>query len=103
MDDDVYKWVNDRQHMVVPIDERIQSVVKQILAAHRKLVDTHKNRHLADPFVIALAHLENGAVVSGEVRSPNLAKNPRIPDVCENMGIPHVRFVDMLRNQGWTF
>lgn len=103
LDEGAYKWVKDQPTMVVPVDGKIQPVVSSILAANRKLVDTQKNRHHADPFVIALASLENGTVVSGEVRSANPMKNPRIPDICDSLGIPHIKLVELLRQQGWSF
>lgn len=66
IEDDAYRWVKDRQqYMVFPMDNRIQSVVRQILDTHKRLVDTHRGRHHADPFVVALASVENGTVVSG--------------------------------------
>jgi uncharacterized protein DUF4411 len=89
--------------MVIPIDDKIQPIVSQILTTHRRLVDTRKNRSMADPFVIALAHVENGAVVSTELRSLNPQRKPNIPDVCDDMRIPHLTLVDVLRRQGWTF
>jgi len=64
-----------------------------------KLVNTQKNRHQADPFVIALAKIENGIVVSGEWPSRNLER-PKVPDVCNALGVPHIRLVEMLRREG---
>ena len=103
IDDDVHKWVKDQPQMVVPVDDKIQPVVSQILKTHRRLIDTRKNRSMADPFVIALAYVENGAVVSTELPSTSPSKKPHIPDVCADMGISHLTLVDVLRQQGWTF
>jgi len=101
MDDDLYNWMKKRPHMVVPVDGRVQPVVSQVLAAHPRLVNTQRGRSQADPFVIALARVENGVVVSGEMRSGNLNR-PKVPDVCDALGIRHIRLVDMFREQGWT-
>lgn len=103
IEDDIHAWVKERPHMIVAIDGNIQPIVTQILTTHRRLVDTRKNRSLADPFVIALAYVENCAVVSTELRSTNPKKKPNIPDVCDDMDIPHYTLVDVLRHQGWTF
>jgi len=100
-DDEVYRWVKMRPRLVIPIDGPIQVEAKRILNAHPKLVNTQKNRHQADPFVIALAIVENGTVVSGELPSRNLTR-PKVPDVCEALGIRHLRLVDMLRREGIT-
>ena len=58
----------------------------------------------ADPFLIARAILNgpNWYVVSSE--SPangNAHKNPNIPFVCEQLKVKHIRFLDMLRIEGW--
>lgn len=99
--DEVYEWLKTRPNMVVPIDGTIQPVVNQVLAAHPRLVNTQRGRSQADPFVIALARIENGVVVSGEHRSHNLNR-PKVPDVCDDLGIPCMRLIDMFRQQGWT-
>lgn len=100
-DDEVYQWVRAQSNMVVPLDEAIQLEVGFILNTYPRLVNTQKGRSQADPFVIGLARLVNGVVVSGEGRR-NL-KNPKVPDVCDDMGIPHIRLVDLLIQQGFTF
>lgn len=100
-EDEVYEWLKNRPHMVVPVDGQIQVEVSQILTAHPRLVNTQKNRSQADPWVIALARVENGVVVSGELRSYNLDR-PKVPDVCDALGVPHMRLVDMFRQQGWS-
>lgn len=100
-DDEVYRWVKAQSNMVVPVDHQIQIEVSFIMNAYPKLVDPQRNRSQADPFVIALARLVDGVVVSGERRRS--LKNPKVPDVCDDMGIPHIRFVDLLSQQGFTF
>jgi hypothetical protein len=100
-DDEVYRWVKAQANMVVPIDDQIQIEVSFILNAYPRLVNTQRNRSQADPFVIALARLVDGVVVSGEGRRS--LKNPKVPDVCDDMGIPHMRLVDVLSQQGFTF
>jgi hypothetical protein len=84
-----------------PIDESIQIEVSFTLNSIPRLVNTQKNRSQADPFVIALARLVNGVVVSGEGRRS--LKNPKVPDVYDDMGIPHMKLVDVLSRQGFTF
>lgn len=100
-DDEVYQWVKAQPNMVVPIDDLIQIEVSFILNSYPRLVNTQKNRSQADPFVIGLARLVNGVVVSREGRRS--LKNPKVPDVCDDMGIPHIRLVDVLSQQGFTF
>jgi len=102
-DDEVHEWTKKhRAEMFVPIDERQQEQVAEILASHERLVDTRKNRSGADPFVIALALLEGCAVVTGEGRTGKLEK-PNIPDVCEAVGVRCISLLDLFREQGWRF
>jgi len=68
-DDGIHKWMLTNKDVVVPIDEKIQSIVSELLAEHPRLVDTHRNRSQADPFVIATAEcLPDATVVTGEKR-----------------------------------
>jgi len=101
-DDGLYRWVHDRQRLCVPIDEAIQSIVSSILAQHKQIIDTRKNRSGADPFVIALAKVEGGAVVTGE-RPTGRLQRPNIPDVCDAMGMRWLNLLQLFREQGWTF
>lgn len=101
-DDELLKWAKARPKMFVSIDCMIQVAVKEILANHPRLLDTKKNRSGADPFVIALAKVCNGRVLTDE-RSSNSTKNPRIPDVCSSMGIPCIRLLDLIREKQWVF
>lgn len=101
-DDEVYAWAKEREKMFVPIDERIQPLVTQILERFEKLLDTRRNRSAADPFVIALAQLEGGSVVSGEGTTGKLDR-PNIPDVCAELKVPCINLLQMIRREGWTF
>ena len=75
---------------------------RTVLAGHPKLVGKGGQRNLADSFVIGLALARSGIVVTQETRTNNLEK-PRIPDVCEAMGVRCVDLVGFIRDQGWTF
>jgi len=101
--DDVYEWAREHRHMFISIDLRIQAVVKQILGQHKKLIDQRKGRSGADPFVIALAKLRGCAVLTAEKPSNNPEKRPRIPDVCDALGIKWLNVLELFREQGWTF
>ena len=54
----------------------------------------------ADSFVIAAAQFRSLLVVTGEKRSTG---RPKIPDVCDQMGIQHMSFLRMLQQEGWRF
>ena len=100
--DKAYEWACQRNHMFVPADERIQEAVRSILRDHKKLIDTRRNRSGADPFVIALALVKRLSVVTGENLSGSLER-PKIPDVCEALGIRWLSMVELFREQEWQF
>ncbi len=101
-DDEVYAWALGRRAMFRPIDATIQIAVTEILRDHPRLVDTRRHRSGADPFVIALAKIENAGVVTAEKHSGVLSK-PNIPDVCDALGIRCLDLLGLFREQGWVF
>lgn len=103
-DDGLHDWLKARKDVIVPIDEEIQGIVVQLLAQYPRLVDTHRNRSQADPFVIATAERlgKDSVVVTGEKPRGKL-DTPKIPDVCDARGIRWISFLDMLRELGWRF
>lgn len=101
-DDELLQWVDDYEDFFVPIDEPIQLEVIAILAAHPKLIHVGRGRSGADPFVIALAGLQDDCTVVCEEGNGSPTK-PRMPDVCAALGVRCIRLVDMISEQGWTF
>lgn len=99
-DDKVFEWARERRSMFLPIDEDIQLFVADILRKYDRLVNTQKGRSAADPFVIALAQQHGCTVVTGESRSYKLHR-PKIPDVCDALGLKCIRMLDLFREQGW--
>lgn len=99
-DDDIHKWVKQRGAMIVPIDIEVQKHLAEIMTKYGRLVDTKKNRSGCDPWVIALARARGLIVVTGEKATGNL-KKPKIPDVCNDLGVPCIEIVDFFRKQGW--
>ena len=99
-DDDIHKWVKQRGAMIVPIDVKVQKHLAEIMTKYGRLVDTKKNRSGCDPWVIALARARGLIVVTGEKATGNL-KKPKIPDVCNDLGVPCVEIIDFFRKQGW--
>lgn len=101
-DDDVYAWVKEREGFLVPIDDEIQIAVAALLERFPRLVNTQRGRSLVDPWVIAVAQVKDAVVVNGEHRSHNLDR-PKIPDVCDALGIRCISLLDLMRELGWTF
>ncbi|MFM2177258.1 MAG: hypothetical protein RL015_1356 [Verrucomicrobiota bacterium] len=101
-DDGIHDWLKKRKEVIVPIDEKIQQIVSELLTEHPRLVDTFRQRSQADPFVIATAESLGAVVVTGEKARGKL-DIPKIPDVCEQREIPCISFLQMLRELGWRF
>lgn len=101
-DDGLHGWLKARKEVLVPIDRDIQRIVSELLRAHPRLVDTHRNRSQADPFVIATAEKLKAVVVTGE-KPRGKMDTPKIPDVCDARDIRCIPFLEMLRELGWKF
>jgi predicted nucleic acid-binding protein len=101
-DDDARQWADAQGDLFVPLELPIQQSAAQILNLHPRLVSQGGRRSAADPFVIALAMVHNGTVVTEETARGNLT-SPRIPDVCGDLGVPCLNLMGYIEAQGWTF
>ncbi|GAA5194019.1 DUF4411 family protein [Arthrobacter gyeryongensis] len=101
-DDDASSWASNQRELFCELDEEVQMATRDILRSHPKLVGAGTGRNGADPFVIALAMVTTGTVVTEEHFSGNLQK-PKIPDVCQAIGVPCVNLMGFIEGQGWTF
>ena len=100
--DPAYEWAKGHPGLFLPLDDRTQVLVAEILSKFQRLVDTKKGRTGADPFVIAVAKLKNATLVTNEVLTNNI-KKPNIPDVCAAMNIPSMNILQLIQAQGWVF
>jgi len=106
-DDDLSKWLKKSNIPVAEIDENVTNFLKMIFAAnpsHQNLVDNTKNRSLADPWVIAHAINVNAIVVTKEekITAINTTKI-KIPNVCDNMGIPWINDFQLIEKLNIVF
>jgi len=86
-DDELSKWINERPYFFQDINVPVQMNLRQIMASHGRLVDSIKQRSIADPWVIALAMAENAIVVTKETPSGLDTRRIKIPDVCMALGV----------------
>lgn len=101
-DDDASVWARSQSKLFCDLDEEVQMATRDILRSHPKLVGAGGGRNGADPFVIALAMVTTGTVVTEEHFSGNLQK-PKIPDVCQEIGVPCTNLMGFIESQGWKF
>lgn len=100
-EDSLYEWAKNQEKLFVPLSTEIQVIHTDIINAYPKLIDSSKNRSMCDPWVIALAQLHGGKVVTEESRGSE--KRPKIPDVCDALGIECLRIADLIEELNWSF
>jgi len=99
-------WASKRPKMFVPLDADIQVALASILShpEHCKLVKTKAIKTDADPFVIATAQVKGCAVVSNEKLLLDFSPTKtRIPNVCRDLGVRHLSFLEFIREQSWIY
>lgn len=101
-EDSVHDWAKSQTELFVALTADVQVAAREVLTAHPRLVGVGGGRNGADPFVIALARARDGVVVTEELLTGNIEK-PRIPDVCNAMGVRWLNLVRFVQEQGWTF
>ncbi len=98
-------WAKARSPLFVPLNELIGEA-QAIQNRFPGLRDPKAEYDEADAYVIALAKLYEGEVITGET-SFSEKKNPKrshyIPDVCRELGIPCISFLGLMRREKWKF
>lgn len=93
--------LGSRQGLFVPLDEAQMQAVADVVRECPGLVNEEADRGRADPFVVALARVRHGTVVTGE-RPRRAPMAPfKIPDACGRFGIPCLDWFGFLREVGW--
>ena len=99
-------WVKGHRELFhTPTTDELGFVAEIFKIAHFQMLVRKKEQLIgnpvADPFVIAKAEaLEEGCVVTQEVKKPNAA---RIPNVCEYFDIPCLNLEAFMENEKWRF
>lgn len=96
-------WAKDRKAIFEPTAEHLAEALK-IEGAYPGMKDPRAPYTEADAYVIAVAKLRGGIVVTQETSS-SMKKKPKqthyIPDVCSGLGIPCINILGMMRREGW--
>lgn len=101
--DELSEWIEKRKDKVVYTwDEPIQVAVVNIQRQFASLVDPNGPSG-ADPWVIALAKVVGGHVVTFEKKAGPGAKRVKIPNVCESLGISCLSVFDVIAREKWVF
>lgn len=99
------QWMRDRKDIVVPTSEVLGEALS-IQGQFTGLRDPKAEYEEADAYVIALAKVRGGIVVTQETPAAE-KRNPKrshfIPDVCRELGIPCISLLGLMRREGWRF
>lgn len=96
-------WADAHASVFVPTEKIINEAL-QIQQRFPGLLDPKAEYEEADAYVIALAKIRGGFVVTQETTAAE-KRNPKrshfIPDVCREMGIPCVNLLGLMRRENW--
>ena len=99
------QWTDDHAGIFVRTGELLEQA-QAIQGQFPGLLDPKAEFEEADAYVIALARMRDGIVVTEETPASE-KRNPRrthfIPDVCRDLGIPCINLLGLMRREGWRF
>lgn len=102
-DDEVSDWCKDRESILrVDSGKEVQSNVRELVARYPNLTQGDGDKNSADPFVIALAMHRRSTVVTHEEPTGDLT-GPRIPDVCNDVGLEWTKLPGVFERENWEF
>lgn len=100
--DPLHSWLKSRSHFFRDIDIDVQLVLREVMRDYERLVDTTKERSMADPWVVAHAKASGAVVVTKEGYSTSPTK-VKIPNVCEALGVRWINDFQFCREIGIRF
>ena len=114
-EDEIHEWAKNHESIFRELDSHQADAARKIInnPKYKELFDIDKEIPEADPFVIALAVVEQRKnriipehwIVVADEGSKRPGKKPRIPDVCrdDDYQIECIRTLDMFEREGWQF
>lgn len=101
---DLRAWAKAHPQLFVPLSPEVQRAAAAIEGRYPDLLDPKSVYQSADAYVIALAQIEGGVVVSQETSAAEKRKAPKdhyIPDVCRELGVPCINLLGLARRERW--
>ena len=104
--DDLSTWAKERRrtNLFVEPSEAVQRTFQGVITyVMQRYPDNQSRRRFmsrADPWVIAHAIAQGGAVVSLEGRAPDTSAKVKIPNVCSHFNVTCINTYEMLRELG---
>jgi hypothetical protein len=104
-EDNLTKWAKERRTFFQDPSIEELNFIRQIYAIPHfqnniRREELLKGKPVADPFVIAKAHIHQGTVVTMEKFTPNAA---RIPNICQKFGITCLNLEQFMAEKSWKF
>ena len=99
-------WAKNHSALFVTLDPLVQREAATIESRYPDLMDPRSLHQSADAYVVALAKVKGGIVVSQETAAAEKRSTKRthyIPDVCRDLGIHCMNLLGLMRREGWTF
>jgi hypothetical protein len=96
-------WAEARPSIWIPNADLLESTLS-IQSRFPGLLDPKADYDEADAYVIALAQLRDGVVVTSETPASDKRKPKRelyVPDVCRELGIHCINLLGLMRLEGW--
>lgn len=105
---DLSGWcTGKKEHLLKRADSKELLVAANgIRTKYPSLIDSNKSGTAADCYLIAYAQMNGSILVTHETprdqkKYPN--REHYIPDVCSDMNIEWVRFLDLMKKEKWSF
>lgn len=107
-------WIKQHTGAVRRVEAVHEDWMRRIMESHAGLVDPNSTREVADPWIIALALVEQhtpslltGAqapvVVTSERPRKSPTSRPKIPDVCSHYKVACCDILGLFRREKWKF
>ena len=100
------QWANNHRAIFLPHSAALQHEATDIQQRFPGFIDLTAIHDEADRWIVGLAKIKSCAVLSHETRARTKKKPPRshyVPDVCDELAIKCVDFLQMMRAERWQF
>jgi hypothetical protein len=99
--DELHKWLKEREeHCIVSIDDDLEEAVVELLEKNPRMAMNRKGASAADAWVVALAKIRRGTVISEETMTDS-QKRPKIPGVCKDNNVNCENLLAFMRALKW--
>lgn len=101
--DDAAFWAKQQKDMFIETSADIESRAIPIIQRFGlRLIDHRRNKSDGDPWLIATA-IHHGCTVITEESPAGGPERVKIPDVCQELNLPHLNLLELMRAEKWRF